>query len=111
MDIFTTQLTRVVPNRLKPAKLKVKGLAKEARSQNIDQEHDHLDEHDKTTATYQRAHEQFSPHGEINPDAEQGENDQQAGNQQQLADKAKDEKSQDDNKDDEPPIKHFDLFV
>ena len=29
MDIFTTQLTRVVPNKLQPSKLKVRALSKD----------------------------------------------------------------------------------
>lgn len=41
MDIFTTQLRRVVPVRIKPEKLKVKALAKDDRVGKIDEEQDH----------------------------------------------------------------------
>ncbi len=60
MDIFTTQLTRVVPARLKPAKLKVKGLVKDAKSRALDEEQDHLDDHERNTITqqYGQAHYQ-----------------------------------------------------
>lgn len=60
MDIFTTQLTRVVPARLKPTKLKVKGLAKDAKSRALDEEQDHLDGHERNTITqqYGQAHYQ-----------------------------------------------------
>lgn len=59
MDIFTTQLAKVAPNRLQPKKLKVNRLTKQTPSKNIDEEHDHLDNHDKTTSTFQHAQQHF----------------------------------------------------
>ncbi len=46
MDIFTTQLTRVVPVPIKPASLKVKALLKEAANSKLNQDPDHLENHE-----------------------------------------------------------------
>ncbi|MCI2283644.1 hypothetical protein L3081_09895 [Colwellia sp. MSW7] len=46
MDIFTTQLTRVVPVPIKPANLKVKALLKDARVGKLKEDLDHLENHD-----------------------------------------------------------------
>ena len=46
MDIFTTQLTRVVPVPIKPANLKVKALLKEAGTGKLKEDPDHLENHD-----------------------------------------------------------------
>lgn len=46
MDIFTTQLTRVVPVPIKPASLKVKALLKEAANSKLSQDPDHLENHE-----------------------------------------------------------------
>jgi hypothetical protein len=46
MDIFTTQLTRVVQIPIKPANLKVKALLKEAGTSKLKEDHDHLENHD-----------------------------------------------------------------
>jgi hypothetical protein len=46
MDIFTTQLTRVVPVPIKPANLKVKALLKEAATGKLKDDPDHLENHE-----------------------------------------------------------------
>lgn len=46
MDIFTTQLTRVVPVPIKPANLKVKALLKDARIGKLKEDLDHIENHD-----------------------------------------------------------------
>ena len=46
MDIFTTQLTRVVPVPIKPANLKVKALVKDAGAGKLKEDLDHLENHD-----------------------------------------------------------------
>lgn len=46
MDIFTTQLTRIVPVPIKPASLKVKALLKDAASNKLSQDPDHLENHE-----------------------------------------------------------------
>jgi hypothetical protein len=46
MDIFTTQLTRVVPVPIKPTSLKVKALLKDAANAKLKEDHDHLENHE-----------------------------------------------------------------
>ena len=46
MDIFTTQLTRVVPVPIKPADLKVKALLKEAATGKLKEDLLHLENHE-----------------------------------------------------------------
>ncbi|MGL1958152.1 MAG: hypothetical protein OCD00_12635 [Colwellia sp.] len=46
MDIFTTQLTRVVPVPIKPTHLKVKALLKDAGASKLKEDPDHLENHD-----------------------------------------------------------------
>lgn len=46
MDIFTTQLGKVVAVPIKPANLKVKALLKEAPTSELKEDHDHLENHD-----------------------------------------------------------------
>lgn len=46
MDIFTTQLTRTVPVPIKPASLKVKALLKEAANSKLNQDPNHLENHE-----------------------------------------------------------------
>lgn len=46
MDIFTTQLTRVVPVKIKTEQLKVKGLVKDAAASKLSDDPDHLENHD-----------------------------------------------------------------
>lgn len=46
MDIFTTQLTRVVPIPIKPENLKVKALLKEAANNKLSHDPDHLENHE-----------------------------------------------------------------
>lgn len=64
MDIFTTQLTRVAPNKIKPDKLRVKGLAKDAKLKSLDAEHEHLDGHEGYIVTQQHAEKQFHSNNE-----------------------------------------------
>ncbi len=46
MDIFTTQLTRVVQTPIKPANLKVKALLKDAATGKLKEDPEHLENHD-----------------------------------------------------------------
>jgi hypothetical protein len=60
MDIFTTQLTRVVPVPIKPTNLKVKALLKESAASELKEDVDHLDDHNNyvTTAGDHQSHHQ-----------------------------------------------------
>jgi len=46
MDIFTTQLTRVMQTPIKKANLKVKALLKDAGTNKLKEDPDHLENHD-----------------------------------------------------------------
>ncbi|MFQ3209305.1 MAG: hypothetical protein ACI9U5_001402 [Colwellia sp.] len=46
MDIFTTQLTRVVPVPIKPVRIKVKALLKDAANTKLSHDPDHLENHE-----------------------------------------------------------------
>ena len=46
MDIFTTQLARVIQIPIKPANLKVKALLKDAAAGKLKEDLDHLENHD-----------------------------------------------------------------
>ena len=46
MDIFTTQLTRIVPVPIKPLRIKVKALLKDAANTKLSQDPDHLENHE-----------------------------------------------------------------
>ncbi len=69
MDIFTTQLTRVVPVPIKPASLKVKALLKEAGAGKLKEDLDHLENHDYYFGQNKFAHESDKQH-EQGKDAE-----------------------------------------
>jgi hypothetical protein len=45
MDIFTTQLVRLIQVPIKPANLKVKALLKEARTSELKEDPEHLENH------------------------------------------------------------------
>jgi hypothetical protein len=47
MDIFTTQLIRVVPVPIKPASLRVKALVKDAATEKLTDDIDHFENHEQ----------------------------------------------------------------
>lgn len=71
MDIFTTQLTRVVPVPIKPASLKVKALLKEAANSKLSQDPDHLENHE-----YYFTAEEDQYHGSEQDSAPQSQQEQ-----------------------------------
>lgn len=108
MDIFTTQLTRVVPVTIKPEKLKVKALVKDARVRAFEENEDHYDGSEQITinpkkeseARHQSTEEKV-PDTEtikkITEEIEKGGDSHTVNNQEN-----------DDNDDD---IHHLDIFV
>lgn len=85
MDIFTTQLARVVQTPIKPANLKVKALLKEAGAGKLKEDLDHLENHDY--------------YFEISEEANQHQQEEQANSQaQQGADDSKEKLLSDDEK-------------
>ncbi|MCW8833215.1 MAG: hypothetical protein OQK09_01645 [Colwellia sp.] len=101
MDIFTTQLTRVVPVPIKPANLKVKALLKEAGTGKLKEDLDHLENHEY----YFADNEQNSK--------KQNEQEKQLAAEQ--AEAASTDKPKTDNADevftDKNGVKHLDLYV
>ena len=90
MDIFTTQLTRVVPVPIKPTEMKVKALLKEAATGKLKEDPDHLENHDYyfIQSSLGKGREE---------EKSQGEPSKQEGDSQSSPD------------DDEP--KHLDIYV
>ncbi|MFD2166408.1 hypothetical protein ACFSJY_09015 [Thalassotalea euphylliae] len=99
MDIFTTQLTRVVPNKVEPSKLKVKNVTKESSLKAMDEEHEHLDEHEKNTVTHQHAEKQYQQHNA--PDSTKEEDIEEQLEQVNRSMEGEEE----------IPKKHLDIFV
>ncbi|MBL4900042.1 MAG: hypothetical protein JKX76_10465 [Colwellia sp.] len=96
MDIFTTQLTRVVPIPIKPASLKVKALLKEAGASKLKEDPDHLENHDYYFVKKK------------GDDKTKKENKQETKPAEQQT-KATDDKTADS--DPKEKVKHLDLYV
>ena len=102
MDIFTTQLARVVQTPIKPANLKVKALLKESGAGKLKEDLDHLENHDY--------------YFEISEEASQHQQEEQTGSQEKAE---SDTKKQTVLSDDEKveaarsalKAKHLDLYV
>ncbi|AAZ25360.1 MULTISPECIES: hypothetical protein [Colwellia] len=73
MDIFTTQLTRVVPVPIKPANLKVKALLKEAANSKLSQDPDHIENHECYFTTEEDQYHSSRQGGEQEQHAKQKE--------------------------------------
>lgn len=97
MDIFTTQLTRVVQTPIKPASLKVKALLKEARIGKLKADHDHLENH-------QYYYLKKDPQSQQHTSSDNPENIEQSADDDNL----NDEVALDENGD---PTHHLDIFV
>lgn len=101
MDIFTTQLTRVVPVPIKPASLKVKALLKEAATSKLSQDPDHLENHE-----YYFTSEEDQYHSSQQDKGEQKQNtqtDDDINGQQAESDSGSEV--------DEGKTKHLDLYA
>jgi hypothetical protein len=114
MDIFTTQLTRVVPVPIKPASLKVKALLKEAANSKLTQDPDHLENHEYYFTSEEdeyHANEQKSEQEKEDNQAH-AEEDEQAPKQESveaLTEHSPDTSEDEDKKIDKP--KHLDLYI
>jgi len=98
MDIFTTQLTRVVPVPIKPTNLKVKALLKEAATSKLKDDPDHLENH-----------EYYFISGDEKDENKQHHQAQSRDNNKATIESAKDEESMiTEDKDHKP---HLDIFV
>lgn len=105
MDIFTTQLTRVVPVPIMPVSTKVKALSKEARTRALEQETDH-----QQTPEYVRAQQKKLRKIKQQQDQQQQQatgQDDAASAQPTQANAA----TEQDTQQTKPETPHFDLFV
>ena len=112
MDIFTTQLTKVRQVPIKPDKLRVKSLSKDASASALDEEKDHLTGETQSPDLHPLAH----PH-EDEEDLEYTKQEIFQVKKKQLdagrdEDQTKQEKTADaNNDDDEDHNDHIDIFV
>jgi len=83
MDIFTTQLTRVVPVPIKPASLKVKALLKDAASPKLREDHDHLENHDNYFDDDEEKGEQYHANHQENSHQKNHENNHKKNEKEQ----------------------------
>jgi len=100
MDIFTTQLTRVMQTPIKKANLKVKALLKDAGANRLKEDHDHLENHD-----YYFEH---SANSEPD-DGNMTKNTNEEISSKKIKSQSDDEESDENKRDKTPP--HLDLFV
>lgn len=109
MDIFTTQLTRVVPVPIKPVSLKVKALLKESANSKLTQDPDHLENHE-----YYFTNEEDQYHT-----SQQQEHENKRGNEDnkdcslevQEKESSLSEKAVEHNVEKKKKIKHLDLYI
>jgi hypothetical protein len=97
MDIFTTQLTQVAPNKIEPEKLKVKALAKEAKIHPVNDEIKELTEEER------RRQQQKKKQQSVEQDTDKQSGDKQADSPVQEQNQSEDNSEQ--------PVKHLDLYV
>ena len=103
MDIFTTQLTRVVPVPIKPANLKVKALLKEAGTGKLKEDPDHLDNHEYYFFDKKQGNEEKKntkeDQGSLKTSESKGANDKDENGTDEVV------------TDSENGVKHLDLYV
>ena len=110
MDIFTTQLTRVVPVPIKPASLKVKALLKEAANSKLSQDPDHLENHEYYfTSEEDQYHPNDQEAEQENKSADTSKESQVEALGESLPDSDYIENKEENTKNDK--LKHLDLFV
>ena len=106
MDIFTTQLTRVVPVPIKPANLKVKALLKEAANSKLTKDPNHLENHDYY---FNKVEDEYHN----NQDKNELDDNKQPVTAEQSDDDGSSENINDEKKpsDDKDGTKHLDLYA
>ncbi|MFT5757316.1 MAG: hypothetical protein ACI9LM_002045 [Alteromonadaceae bacterium] len=104
MDIFTTQLTRVVPVPIKPASLKVKALTKNAATDKLTDDIDHLENHEQYFKKKDDGQQETSEHqGKHCHDVNE---DGALHKVERFTDHTKTKKQDDDD-----DVHHLDLFI
>jgi len=110
MDIFTTQLTRVVPVPIKPASLKVKALLKEAANSKLSQDPDHLENHEYYFTTDNDEYHSSQDSAKQEPKNQQAQPEVDDPAQAEVASQQASKNGENtDEKSDKP--KHLDLYA
>lgn len=105
MDIFTTQLTRVVPVPIKPTSLKIKALLKEAANSKLHQDPDHVEYHEYY---FTNEEDQYHPSKQREEEKKHAENINTESDAEHKTGEVKPEKNSND---DEGNTKHLDLYA
>ena len=106
MDIFTTQLTRIVPVPIKPTSLKVKALLKEAANSKLNQDPNHLENHE-----YYFTSEEDKYHSSEQKSDDQDECENSANTDKDSSLALKDNDSEQGGNTDKNNDKHLDLYA
>ena len=107
MDIFTTQLTRVVPVPIKPASLKVKALLKDAGASKLKEDPDHLENHEYYFSKDQAETESEAKQQRHSQDNSQSKKDAA----ESIINECSNEKAAKQTNDETNKVKHLDLYV
>jgi len=78
MDIFTTQLTKVAPNQIRPEKLRVKAIAKDARIHKLKDDVKELESEEtwgKNTQENNEPNQQSEAHDEVDERSDEDDDD------------------------------------
>ncbi len=106
MDIFTTALTRVVPEPIKPANLKVKALLKEAATGKLKEDLDHLENHE-----YYFAEKPAEKEEPASADEQEGETAAKNASADENLNEDDVKKSEQEINESKEEVKHLDLYV
>ncbi|WP_448547810.1 hypothetical protein [Thalassotalea fusca] len=105
MDIFTTQLTRVVPVPIKPEKLRVKAPAKEGEVRQVNKERNPI-----TELSYIAEREQKEIYEKDGDRQSSGQKQDKLSDEQTSKDSASQNKEAKKDEDDED-VHHLDIYV
>lgn len=122
MDIFTTVLTKVRPTPIKPEKLRVKALEKDAETQKLKEDHDHLEDHDLyfIKGKKQRDSKQEQPQAkqhskasssQVNAEEHEFSDENIIPSESVITDKQEILHPNKPHDDDEEDIKHLDIYI
>jgi hypothetical protein len=94
MDIFTTQLTKVLQVPIKQRKLKVKALSKDAKTKSLNEDEDHLTHQENPAITLISRHSYYTQSS--------------TGDESEPSKKDTGESTKDDS---DEPSEHIDIFI
>jgi hypothetical protein len=105
MDIFTTQLVRLVPVPIKPANLKVKALLKEARTSKLKEDPEHLENHNYYFDNKQADNDTNEENEENKQELKSAEQKTETTDEKSIVSNDEESAKSDDG------VKHLDLYV